>query len=71
MGFPVFVLGTSSPTGRFFATCVVLASHEDKQGWASIYRYVSSLDNHLADGAKAITKAIDEVLATCTQKYCS
>ena len=76
MGFPVFVLGTSSPTGRFFATCVVLASHEDTEGWASIYRYVSSLDNHpkyhLADGAKAITKAIDEVfdLETCTRLMC-
>ena len=58
--------GTSSSTGRFFASSAVIASHEDTKAWSSIYRYVSSLNInptfHLADGAKAITKAIDEVL---------
>jgi hypothetical protein len=72
----LFILGTSTSTGRFFATCVILASHEDTEGWSSIYRYVSGLDihpkYHLADGAKAITKAIDEVfnLQTCVRLMC-
>ena len=44
--------------------------------WSSIYRYVSSLNirprYHLADGAKAITKAIDEVfyIETCVRLMC-
>jgi len=76
MGFPMIVIGTSSSTGKFSALSAVIASNEDTEGWSSIYRYVESLDiapkYHLADGAKAITKAIDNVfgLENCTRLMC-
>ena len=72
--FPIS--GTSSSTGKFSALSAVIASNEDTEGWSSIYRYVESLDiapkYHLADGAKAITKAIDNVfgLQNCTRLMC-
>ena len=60
--------GTSSPTGRFFGACAVLASHEDSKTWAAIYKFVHDYNNivpsfQLGDGAKAITKAGNEVFA--------
>ena len=57
--------GTSSATGRFFALAAAVASNEDSVAWSSIYGYIRHLKNspkvHLADGATAITKAIDNV----------
>ena len=54
--------GTSSPTGQFFGSCAVLASHEDRKTWAAIYKLVHEYNNifpsfQLGDVAKAITKA--------------
>ena len=62
------ISGTSSPTGRFFGACAVLASHEDSKTWAAIYKFVHDYNNivpsfQLGDGAKAITKAGNEVFA--------
>ena len=60
-GFPVFVAGTSTPTGKFFGSLVVLSSHEDTTAWANIYRYIRDLEKfptfRMGDGAKEITKA--------------
>lgn len=59
------ILGTSTPTGRFFATCAVLSSHEDSASWAKIYQFIHDAGIkptfQLGDGAKAITKAGNEV----------
>ena len=53
--------GTSTPTGKFFASIVILSSHEDAPAWASIYKFVRDLGIEpkylMGDGAKAITKA--------------
>ena len=60
-----FIAGTSSLTGKFFASCVVLSSHEDTRAWSEIYQYVHDLGvkpaYHMGDGAKAISKAGREV----------
>ena len=63
-----YIAGTSSPTGRFFGSCAILASHEDSETWAAIYKFVHDYNNivptyQLGDGAKAITKAGNEVFA--------
>ena len=68
-----YILGTSTPTGRFFATCAVLASHEDTQTWATIYKYLHVDVNLkptfvLGDGAKAITNAGNNVFTG--HKFC-
>ena len=55
------ITGTSSPTGRFFASFSVLSSHEDADTWSTIYKFVKDLGVdpkfQMGDGAKAITKA--------------
>ena len=66
MGFPVFVSGRSSSTGKFFPTHITLASHEDTQSWASTFRWVKAELGEapkriMADGAADITKAAREV----------
>ena len=58
-----FFVGTSTPTGKFFGTCAVLASHEDGPTWASILKFVHDDGNvkptyNLGDGAKAIHRAL-------------
>ena len=65
-------LGTSSPTGKFFACCVVLSSHEDTEAWSNIYKFVSDYCqikpvHNLGDGAKAITNAGKEVFGDLVQ----
>ena len=67
--------GSSSPTGKFSALAVAVASHEDHEAWEMIFKYVKTLNSpsvHLADGATAITKAIDEIfgLQNCTRIMC-
>ena len=63
----LFVSGTSSPTGRFFASCVILSSHEDTPAWSQIYQYLYDLGvkpaYHMGDGAKALSKAGREVFS--------
>ena len=66
MGFPVFVSGRSSSTGKFFPTHLTLASHEDTRSWASTFRWVKeelgeAPKRIMADGAADITKAAYEV----------
>ena len=62
--YPFHVLGTSSPTGKFFALGAAVASNEDAETWSTIFRYIKDLGNTpkilLADGATAITKAIEQ-----------
>ena len=76
MYIDILFVGTSSPTGTFYALAAAVASNEDADVWFSIYRYVRNLDNspkvHLADGATAITKAIDNVfgLDKCERNMC-
>ena len=65
-GFPFFVSGTSTPTGRFFPTHVGLCSHEDTAAWKVSYDFVKNVAGkspkyRMGDGAKEITKAGKEV----------
>ena len=59
--------GTSTPTGRFFASCAVLSSHEDSSAWTKVYQFVKDSNINpsfqLGDGAKAITNAGNTVFA--------
>ena len=43
-GFPVFISGRSSSTGRLFPTHVILSSHEDTWAWKRSYQFVKDLD---------------------------
>ena len=53
--------GTSTPTGKFFATHCMLASHEDTKAWAESYRFLKNMDiipkYRMGDGAQEITNA--------------
>ena len=64
LDYPVFVVGTSSPTGKFFGTCAVISSHEDTPAWSSIFNYLHDYGlkprYSLSDGAKAMSKAGNE-----------
>ena len=64
LDYPVFVVGTSSPTGKFFGTCAVISSHEDTPAWSSIFNYLRDYGlkprYSLGDGAKAMSKAGNE-----------
>ena len=42
-GYPFFVSGRSSPTGKFFPTHVTLASNEDTRSWACSYKFVKNV----------------------------
>ena len=42
-GYPFFVSGRSSSTGRFFPSHVTLASHEDTEAWKSSYNFVKTI----------------------------
>ena len=65
--YDCIITGTSSPTGRFFASFAVLASHEDTDTWSTIYQFVKDLgvnpEFQMGDGAKAITKAGKKVFS--------
>ena len=41
--FTTNIAETSTPTGKFFASCVILSSHEDAPAWASILKFVYDL----------------------------
>ena len=43
MGFPVFISGRCSPTGRFFPTHVSLQSDEDTRAYANNFNFVQDL----------------------------
>ena len=43
MGFPVFVVGVASPTGKFKIGMFMIASHEDHLAQAVIFNYVKAL----------------------------
>ena len=64
-GFPVFISGRSTPTGRFFPSHVTLQSHEDTKAYTNVYKYVQGQVGNpakrLGDGAKEITAAGNEV----------
>ena len=64
-GFPFFVSGTSTPTGKIFPTHCMLASHEDTKVWAESYKFLKSMDIipkfRMGDGAHEISNAGDEV----------
>ena len=53
-----FVIGTSSPTGKFFACGAVLSSHEDDEAWTAIFEFARNLSVEpnfvLGDGAETI-----------------
>ena len=70
-GFPVFVVGVSSATGRFYGTMTVLSSHEDSRAWTELYQFIHDQGAHfqyfMADGAKAITSAQHAVFSQCDQ----
>ena len=70
-GFPVMVIGVTSPIGKFHASFSVLSSHEDSDAWSEIYSFVHSLGvhpkNRMADGATSITKAGREVFDSCVE----
>ena len=66
LGFPFFVSGRSSSTGRFFPTHVILSSHEDTEAWKMSYNFVKNIGGkipkyRMGDGAKEITRAGIEV----------
>ena len=44
-GYPFFVLGRSTPTGKFFPSHVLLASHEDTRAWETSYHFVKILQS--------------------------
>ena len=63
-GYPFFVSGRSTPTGKFFATHVSLSSHEDTRAWKSSYKFVEKIATpkySMGDGAQEITNAGEEV----------
>ena len=64
-GFPFFVSGTSTPTGKFFPTHCMLASHEDTKAWEESYRFLKNMDiipkYRMGDGAQEITNAGIEI----------
>ena len=70
-GYPVVVVGCTSPSGKFFASFTALTSHEDSNTWEEIYAFVHSLGVHpkfrMADGAQAITKAGSKVFSSCPE----
>ena len=43
MGFPVFVVGVASPTGKFKIGLFMIASHEDHLAQATIFNYVKGM----------------------------
>ena len=57
--------GTSTPTGNFFATHCMLASHEDTKAWAESYRFLKNMDiipkYRMGDGAQEISNAGTEI----------
>ena len=64
-GFPFFVSGRSTPTGKFFGTHCMLASHEDTKAWAESYRFLKNMGIvpkfRMGDGAQEITNAGVEI----------
>ena len=60
-GFPFFVSGTSTPTGKFFATHCMLSSHEDTKAWSESYMFLKNMNIipkfRMGDGAQEITNA--------------
>ena len=67
-GFPVFISGCSTPTGKFFPTHTTLQSHEDTRAYKNVYNYVKEEVGtprlRMGDGAKEITSAGEQVLYT-------
>ena len=73
MGFPVFVSGRSTPTGKFFPSHVTLSSHEDDKAWATTHEYVKRVlgkapKKQMADGAKDISKSGKQVFGNETKR---
>lgn len=73
MGFPVFVSGRSTTTGKFFRSHVTLSSHEDHKAWATTHEYVKRVLGKapkmiMADGAKDITKSGKQVFGIGTKR---
>ena len=42
-GYPFFVSGRSTSTGKFFPTHVTLASHEDTEAWKASYNFIKNI----------------------------
>ena len=66
-GFPFFVSGVSSPTGRFHPTHCTLSSHEDTMAWAASYGFLKDIAGkepkyRMGDAAGEITKAGIQVI---------
>ena len=66
IGYPFFVAGVSTPTGRFFPTHCMISSHEDTGSWMAGYRFLKDVAGknpkfRMGDGAPEITKAGREV----------
>jgi hypothetical protein len=59
------VSGCSTPTGKFYPTHASLQSHEDTRAFVNTYKYVQNEVGNpafrMADGAREITKAGEEV----------
>ena len=65
-GYPFFVSGTSTSTGKFFPIFATLCSHEDHLAWGEIFKFVRDVagkdpDYRMGDGAPEITKAGVEI----------
>ena len=64
-GFPVFISGCSTSTGKFFPTHTTLQSHEDTRAYRNVYNYVKEEVGtprfRMGDGAKEITAAGEQV----------
>ena len=63
-GYPFFVSGRSTPTGKFFPSHVLLASHEDTRAWETSYKFVKKIaipKYRMGDGAQEITNAGEAV----------
>jgi hypothetical protein len=42
-GYPFFVAGSSTSTGKFYPTHVTLASHEDTYAYKASYNFVKEI----------------------------
>ena len=72
-GFPVFVSGVSTSTGKFHPTHCVLSSHEDTYAWSASYKFLRDVAMktpkfRMGDATPEITKAGVEV---CTSVGCN
>ena len=73
-GFPLFAFGSSSSTGSFFGSGVILSSHEDHKAWEFLFQFVKKQNVepkiNLSDGDNAITKGLKFVFSNTKRTMC-